>query len=188
MILTPGGRDKNELPSSTDPAHWAEQRNLVSPLMHRSKTNVWMLSVRRALGPHRMGPPVSKSCWQADGLPDQNPIIWDLGSLTLQAVTTGDPLPPSPSHKWIQRTAMQLVPQWKVEVGVLGPCFLPEDAWSGQSWSRPSTVQGRRSGMFLLFFFFFFRGNHRLSRMTPAYGNATLLMSSLFSVMFRSVL
>ena len=49
MILTPGGRDKNELPSGTDPAHWAEQQNLVSPLTRRSKTDAWTLSVRWAL-------------------------------------------------------------------------------------------------------------------------------------------
>ena len=49
MILTPGGRDKNELPSGTDPTHWEEQQNLVSQPMRRSKTDAWTLSVRWTL-------------------------------------------------------------------------------------------------------------------------------------------
>ena len=43
VILTPGGRDKNELPCGTDPVHWAEQQNLVSPLTRRWKTDAWTL-------------------------------------------------------------------------------------------------------------------------------------------------
>ena len=49
MFLTPGGRDKNKLSSGTDPAHWAEQQNLVSPLTRRWKPDTWTLSVRWAL-------------------------------------------------------------------------------------------------------------------------------------------
>ena len=49
MFLTPGGRDKNELPIGTDPAHLAEQQNLVSSLTRRSKTDAWTLNVRWAL-------------------------------------------------------------------------------------------------------------------------------------------
>ena len=45
MFLTPGSRDKNELPSSTDPAHWVKQQNLVSPLTRRSKTDAFGRSV-----------------------------------------------------------------------------------------------------------------------------------------------
>ena len=46
VILTPGGRNKNELPSGTDPAHWAEQQNIEWPLTRRSKTDAWTLSLR----------------------------------------------------------------------------------------------------------------------------------------------
>ena len=45
MFLTPGGRDKNELPSGTDPAHLAEQHSLVPPLTRRSKTDAFGRSV-----------------------------------------------------------------------------------------------------------------------------------------------
>ena len=48
FFLTTGGRDKNELPSGTDPAHWAERQNLVSPLTRRSETDSWTHSVRWA--------------------------------------------------------------------------------------------------------------------------------------------
>ena len=49
MILTPGIRDENKLPSSTDPARWVEHQNLVSLLMCRLKTGAWTLSVQWAL-------------------------------------------------------------------------------------------------------------------------------------------
>ena len=49
MFPTPGDRDKNQLPSGTNPAHWAEQQNLVSPLTRRSKTDAWTPNVRWAL-------------------------------------------------------------------------------------------------------------------------------------------
>ena len=48
LFLTQGDKDKNELPSGTNPAHWAGQQNLVSPLMRRLKTDASMPGVRWA--------------------------------------------------------------------------------------------------------------------------------------------
>ena len=45
VFLTRGDKDKNELPRGTNPAHRAEQQNLVSPLARRSKTDARTPSV-----------------------------------------------------------------------------------------------------------------------------------------------
>ena len=100
----------------------------------------------------------------------------------LQAVTT--PIPqPSPSHKWILWVARSLK-GLSLSGGegreVLWPCFLPEDIWSGQSWSRfeisPSykikdVLSLSPSPLSLSLFFPLSQKNHNLSQMIPANGS-----------------
>ena len=79
-----------------------------------------------------MGPRVMKSYWHANLQPDQSPLILDLGSLTLQAVNP-NPTPFLQTDPKAYHVALDHIPQW-VSGGrvVLGPCFLPQDNWSGQ--------------------------------------------------------
>ena len=49
MILKRGDKNSKELPSATNPAHWAEQQNLVSLLPRHSKTDASTPSVRWAI-------------------------------------------------------------------------------------------------------------------------------------------
>ena len=114
----------------------------------------------------RVGSPVIRSCWQADLQADQSPTILDLGSLMLQAVTRATSTHPVPTNR-----SKGLPGHHRAWGGGGGSSHLvlPEDMWSGQSWSRVGNYASNKIRDVLLFFS---GKSHSLTRMIFGYGTA----------------
>ena len=102
VFQTPGGSDKNKLPSGSDPAHWAERQNLVLPLMRRSKTDAWTLSVRWSL---LVGIYEDEACQWGMGLYQDESRHWEMGTCQGERcqweVITVSPVPGKFCRYWV---------------------------------------------------------------------------------------